>query len=117
MYNGLGLGTRIDLPSSKNLYLKLSFVLHKFDYFNGNSLFYNDTRSALFTQSEGYSKFTFGVPLNSKARMEAGIGYGAILDKYIQNRNFSDVLKYDKSEFSLGNLYLKTESYTLNNIM
>ena len=117
MYNGLGLGTRIDLPSSKNLYLKLTFVLHKFDYFNGNSLFYNDTRSALFTQSEGYSKFTFGVPLNSKARMEAGIGYGAILDKYIQNRDFSDVLKYDKSEFSLGNLYLKTEAYTLNNIM
>lgn len=118
MYNGLGFGTRIEVPSQKDWYVKLAVVLHKFDFFEGDQLFYADNRTANFTQYEGYSKLSVGFPLTMKGRMEFGIGYGALSDNYSQNK---DTVAYstnrDKSIFSLGSIFGHIESYTLNNVM
>jgi NTE family protein len=118
MYNGLGLGTRIEIPKQKSGYVKLALVFHKFDYFEGNRLFYEDNRSAYFNQYEGYSKLSFGYPLTMKGRIEFGLGFGALTDNYTQNRTLlSPNQKNDKSTFLLGSLFGKIESYTLNNVM
>ena len=118
MYNGLGLGTRIEIPTQKNWYTKLAIVLHKFDYFEGNQLFYADVRTPNFTQSEVYSKLSVGFPVTMKGRLEFGIGYGLITDNYIQDRSLMNATtKSDKSIFSLGNLFGRLETYTLNSIM
>lgn len=117
-YNSLGMGTRIEMPSQNTWYLKLGLIMHKFDYFEGNRLLYEDYRTAYFTQYEGYSKISIGFPVTMKGRLEFGIGYGSLIDNYKQKGDtafFSE--KTDKSIFSLGNLFGKLESYTLNSIM
>ena len=118
IYNGLDMGTRIEIPTQRNWYLKLAVVLQKFDYFEGNRLFYEDDRTSYFNQYEVYSKLSVGFPLTMKGRMEFGIGYGALTDNYMQDRDSIGIaLKNDKSIFSLGSLFARMDSYTLNNVM
>ncbi len=118
MYNGFGLGTRIDLPTQPGTYLKLALVLHKFDYFVGNRLFYADIRSANFTQSEGYGKFSIGFPLTTKGRLEYGVGYRVLADYYrLDSVMVNPVDENERSLFSLGSVFAKIENYTLNNVM
>jgi NTE family protein len=118
MYNGLALGSRIDLPTQSNWYMKLALVLHKFDYYEGNRLFYEDIRTANFTQYEGYSKLSVGFPLTMKGRMEFGLGYRVLADYYrLDSTMVNPVDENDRSLFSLGSLFAKIESYSLNNLM
>jgi len=118
VYNGLGIGTRIDMPSRKNWYVKMALIMHKFDYFEGDQIFYNDNRTANFRQNEIYSKISVGFPLTMKGRFEFGLGYGYLTDNYFLNRAFlTSTTKEDESIFSLGSVFSRIESYTLNDIM
>jgi NTE family protein len=118
MYNGLGIGSRIEIPTQKSWYMKLAIVLHKFAYFEGNQLFYKDNRTANFTHNEVYSKLSIGFPVTMKGRLEFGLGYGALTDYYIQDRTTATAsTEEDRSIFSLGSLFGRIESYTLNNVM
>ena len=118
VYNGLGVGTRIEIPAQKSWYVKMAVVLHKFEYFEGDQIFYNDNRTSDFSQSEIYSKLSAGFPLAMKGRLEFGIGYGFLTDNYYLNRAFiTSSTKEDESLFSLGSLFSRIESYTLNNVM
>ena len=118
VYNGIGMGTRIEIPAKKSWYVKLGVVLHKFAYYEGNQLFYNDNKTANFTQNEFYSKLSIGFPLNMKGRLEFGVGYGYLSDYYYLNRSLINTsTKKDESHFSLGNLVGRIENFTLNNIM
>jgi NTE family protein len=118
VYNGLGLGTRIEIPSQQSWYVKLGAVFHQFDYFEGEQIFYNDSRTANFTQNEIYTKLSIGFPITMKGRLEFGVGYGLLTDSYIQNRSLATATtKNDKSNFSLGSAFARIENYTLNNVM
>jgi len=117
-YNGLGIGSRIELPTQENWYLKLALVMHEFDYFNGNSLFYQSNQSANILQNEVYSKLSVGFPLSMNGRLEFGVGYGALTTNYNQDGTLlNSTTKSDKSGFSIGNLFGRIESNTLNNSM
>ncbi len=118
LYNGLGVGSRIEMPARKNLYIKVAMVFHKFDYFNSNDVFYSEYRVFDFTQTEFYSKLSVGFPLTMKGRLEFGLGYGALTDRYYPNQTNSTAdSKEDKSMFSLGSVFGRIESYTENNVM
>jgi len=118
VYNGLGLGTRIEIPGQQSWYVKLGAIFHQFDYFEGDQIFYNDNRTANFSQNEIYSKLSVGLPITMKSRLEFGIGYGLLTDGYIQNRALATAAtKNDKSIFSLGSAFARIENYTLNNVM
>ncbi|MDR3652906.1 MAG: patatin-like phospholipase family protein [Paludibacter sp.] len=118
VYNGLGIGTRIEIPAQKTWYMKLGVILHSFDYFAGDQVFYNDTRTADFTENEVYTKLSAGFPLSMKGRMEFGIGYGYLKDNYYLNRALiTSNTREDESAFSLGSLFGRLESYTLNDVM
>ena len=117
-YNGLGLGSRIEAPTSKDWYMKLAVVLHKFDYYEGNRLFFNDYRTANFNQYEAYGKLSAGFPLKQTGKLETGFGYGVLIDNYAQ---LIDTLGFPfadrRSILSLGSIFAKTLGSTLNNIM
>jgi NTE family protein len=118
MYNGLGFGSRIEVPSQDSWYMKVALVFHKFDYFDGGQLFYLDTRTANFTHFEAYSKLSVGFPITMKGRLDFGLGYGALSDDYIQDRTTATASSdEDKSVFSIGSLFGRIETYTLNNVM
>jgi NTE family protein len=118
MFNGLGLGIRVEMPSNNNWYFKLGLVLHKFDYFAGNRLFYLVNQMANFTQNEVYGKVSIGFPVARKGRLEFGAGYGALTDNYNQNNSLlNSTVGNDQSTFSLGSVFSRIESYTLNDLM
>jgi NTE family protein len=118
VYNGLGLGTRIEMPSQNSWYVKMALIFHKFDYFEGDQLFYNDSRTANFTKNEIYGKVSTGFPITMKGRLEFGVGYGFLTDNYYLNRALiTSSTKEDESLFSLGSLFSQIESNTLNDLM
>ncbi len=118
IYNGLRLGTRLDVPSKNNLFLRANVVFHKYDYYEGNRFFYEDDRVSDFTQNETYAKLSVGIPLTLKGRAEFGVGYGSLKDKYIQNREIKvENSSTDKSHYSIGSIFSQIESYTLNKVM
>ena len=117
-YNGIGIGTRIEMPAQKSWYMKAAFVMHAFDYFEGNSLFYEDNRTASYNLNEVYSKLSIGFPLTMKDKLEFGLGYGLLTDNYNQNGSMlNSTTGNDKSTFSIASLFARVESNTLNNIM
>ncbi len=115
-YNGLSIGSRIDLPTTRDWYMKLVFNIHRFDYYEGDRVFYNDDRTSYFNQSELFSKFSFGFPLTMKGRMEFGIGFGRLTDKYRQNLS-TGTSGMNQSVYNLGSVFGRVESYTLNNVV
>ncbi|MDD3078750.1 MAG: patatin-like phospholipase family protein [Paludibacter sp.] len=113
IYNGMGLGTRIDVPTTKDWYLQTNFVLHRFDYFQGRSYFYDDNRTSFFNQLEFYGKFLVGFPLTMKGRMEFGVGYGNLTDNYHQKTGDN----LSRNNYNLGSVFWKTQVCTLNDLM
>ncbi|HPQ13030.1 MAG TPA: patatin-like phospholipase family protein [Paludibacteraceae bacterium] len=115
MYNALGVGVRMDAAAKTDFYVKFGFVTHKFDYFDGISLFYNDNRVSYFNQQETYGKLSIGFPLTKKGRIEFGLGGGYLADHYFQNKSLiTSGVKNDKSSYSLGSVFVDAESNTLN---
>lgn len=111
MYNGVVLGTRIELSSHKKRYLKVELILHKFDFTNEN-------RASYFGQNEAYGKIHLGFPVSMNGRFEIGAGIGTLSDHYSQGgalQNSSNL--NDKSEFNLGSVFGNIETNTLNNLM
>jgi NTE family protein len=118
MYNGLSFGSRIESPAIQNLYLKTQIVLHKYDYYEGEQLFYADNRLSNFNQIEIYGRLSAGFPIGRKSRLEFGLGYGALTDHYSQNTDTIAITdKKDKSSFAIGSLFSHVEGNTLDYIM
>ena len=115
-YNGISLGSRIDVPSIKNWYMKVAFALHRFDYYAKQSAFYNDDRTSNFNQSELYGKFSIGIPITMKGRVEFGLGYGGLRDQYRQDLSVT-TSGLDESIFNIGSVFSKFETNSLNNIL
>lgn len=117
IYNGLGIGARID-ASKANFYLKGDFMLHKYDYYEGDRFFYEDNRVSDFTQNEVYGKLRIGIPVLKKGRAEFGLGIAGIKDRYVQNREIqAEKAAVDKSSYSIGSVFSQIEGYTLDRIM
>jgi len=117
-YNGLSLGTRIEIPAQKSWYVKLVGVYHQFNYSRSEQLFFDNYQTSFFNQNEFYSKLSLGFPFTMKSRMEFGIGYGLLTDKYIQNfSTITATTQRDRSIFSLGSIFGRLEDNTFNNIM
>jgi NTE family protein len=81
-------------------------------------LFYNDNRTSNFRQNEIYTKISAGFPVTMKGRLEFGVGYGYLNDDYYLNRALitSSSIE-DESRYSIGSVFGRIESYTLNNTM
>jgi len=117
-YNGLGMSARIEIPAQKSWYLKAALVMHSFKYFEGNSLLYENTRAANLNLNEVYVRLNAGFPLTMKDRLEIGVGYGELTDRYNQSGTLlNSSAGNDMSTFSIGNIYARIESNTLNNLM
>jgi NTE family protein len=119
IYNGLSLGTRIDFSTERDLYLRGRLVLHRYDYYEGNRFFYQDDRTSAFSQSESFAQLRLGVPFTQKGRVEFGIGYGRLSDRYVQTRELQHTENFDtdKSSYSIAGVSAQIESYTLNKVM
>jgi len=118
IYNGLGIGTRIDFPTQNSFYVRGNLVLHSFDYYEGNRFFYEDNRLSEFTQNETYAKVRIGMPVTVRGRTEFGVGHGRLRDRYVLNRDAQiGNLATDQSIYSISSAFAQIESHTLNKVM
>jgi NTE family protein len=104
IYSGLSCGTRLELPTKANNYIRVDLVTHKFDYEPEN-----------LSLTESYGKLCVGFPLATKAKVEFGIGYGKLTDYY--NPDLSAATGENKSSFILGSAFCRTERNCLNSLM
>lgn len=118
MYNSVGFGSRIEFPSQKKWFLKFALLFHKLNYFDGNGLFYENELAANISQYENYSKLSVGFPVTMKGRFEIGIGGAFLTDYYSQNNSLSLLSgERDKSSFTVGSVFARIESNTLNHYL
>lgn len=116
-YNFFGMSGRIDIPARTPYYLKMTGVLHRFSFFDKSRWFYDDNTSFDFDQNEIFAKFSIGLPVAMRGRLESGIGYGELKDQYRINKpvSASDTRK-DENRYNLATAYLRYENYTIDNI-
>ena len=118
MYNSVGLDARVDIPATIPMYVKFSYVFHRYNFYNTKQWFFEDNQTANFSQIETYGKLKFGLPLKRKGRLEFGLGYGYLIDRYRQsNQQITKDLNDDRSRYSLGSAFTRIETYTLNNVL
>lgn len=118
IYNGLGFGFRIDPPSQQEWFVRSDFVFHKFDYYEGDQVFYSDNRLSSFNQIEFYGKVSVGIPVKMKGCLEIGFGLGNLSDHYAQNTDtITLAARRDRSNFHLGSLFTRIQSITVDNMM
>ena len=118
IYNGISGGFRIDPASQHDWYLQTGFVVHKFDYFEDDQVFYNDMRLSSYNQFETYAKISVGVPVSARGRFETGLGYGIMNDRYAQNNaSINLASELDKSSFQMGSLFLRIDGNNLTHKM
>lgn len=118
IYNGLSAGIRIDPASQKDWYTRVDMVVHKFDYYEGDQVLYNDIRLSSYNQFETYVKAGAGFPVSKKGRIELGAGYGILTDRYAQNNDRIYVTsELDRSYFHLFSCSARLDAHTVNNLM
>ncbi len=81
-YNNLCVKSRIDLPTTLPMYLKVMGNMHLFSYYKNEQPFYETEVSSEASSYELFGKVKWGFPFLMTGKMEIGAGYGKINDKY-----------------------------------
>lgn len=102
---------KTSIPSEINL----QAVISRQKYYESDVLFYEDELPTFILQYDNYVRFKYGLALGRKAKLEFGIGYGYLRDRFYP----SNVIDYstteqDESRYKLGQIYAAIESSTLN---
>ena len=104
IYNSFSCGTRIELPTAINSYMKLNLVTHRFEF-----------EPDKISQHESYGSLSVGFPFLTKAKLELGASYGALIDYY--NTDVNNATGEDKSSFIIYNAFCRIERNCLNSLM
>ena len=118
-YNGLSLGTRIDFPTERDLYMRARLVTHRYDYYEGGRFFFQNNFTSQFSQNETFMQMRVGKPLTQKGRIEVGAGAGFLNDRYVQENEvrIGGTNTPDRSRYFVAGVSSKIETYTLDKVM
>ena len=116
IYRGIDCETRIDMPTRKDMFLKFSMGVHKFDYFEGNKLFFEDNYTPFISQNETVGRLETGLASGMNSLIRVGIGYGVLSDYYNEDETLVKGMN-EKDTYTMGKVFGKIESNTLNNLM
>jgi len=105
---------RMDFSTSLPFYLKLDFTHNHKDYFKNSIHFFEDKTPSFLINNESYFEFNAGIPATNTGKLEFGIAYGFISDKYYQTNYFTRSDTTDKTTFELLKEDLCFELNTLN---
>lgn len=107
-YNTVGFETRLDIPTSVPISLRILGNYSTLDYYKQDFLFSGSSEQSLFKQQETFVKFKMALPFLSQQKAELGIGVGRLVDDYIPGTTLDlSHLVYDRNEYRLlgGSLY------------
>ena len=113
VYNNVQLMSRINLSTPIPTSLRVIGAHSTLDHFKQNYLFSDNTTPALNKQTETFGKVKLALPFMTLHKAEFGLGYGRIIDKYVQNNaiNLSN-LSYNTNIYNLvgGSVLFKRNS-------
>ncbi|MDR1738196.1 MAG: patatin-like phospholipase family protein [Candidatus Symbiothrix sp.] len=97
--------------AKKPMSLSLLLVYSAQKYFEQKKLFINNDLSALINKKENFARLGLGFPTNNNSKIDITAAYGYLEDLYFER---NDLIEYDKSKYSLGNLGAIYQKYTLD---
>ncbi len=109
-YNGLGFYSRLEFPASFPANLKLNAIWHNFNYSGSR----DNWLQRWYDQDEVYGDLSFGVGIEAKSTVEAGIGLGKINYNY-NSEDANSNYREDESTFNLKKAFVRIFDNSLNN--
>lgn len=113
-YSSAQLLGRMDFSTSLPFYLEFDFTYNHKDYFKNSIHFFEDKTPSFLINNESYFEFEAGIPATNTGKLEAGIAYAYISDRYYQTNYFTRSDTADKTSFELLTEDLTFELNTLN---
>lgn len=105
----ISLKTRI--PST----LRFQGVLSRQKFYESDVLFYNDDMPSFILMYDNYVRLKYGMAIGRKAKMEIGLGYGYLRDKFYPTNTVDySKTKQDEAQYKLGQIYNSIESSSLD---
>jgi len=113
-YNSALLGSRIEVPGRKPMYLEAQYTFNQFNYFRTKTFFFIDDNPVFLYENNNYFRIDAGFPLSYKGKLETGFTWGSNRADYFQNNTPSQEDVADKTKFNFFSPYIEIEINTLN---
>ncbi len=114
-FSGVLLDARLFLQTRIPVYLNAMGVYSDRRYSLTQSMFYEDVMPAFLKQKEKYAKVNFGFPLLNHAKIETGVSYGRLDDRYLLNNSTSLAnAVFENSWYNLFDVSFGIIHYSLN---
>lgn len=113
MYNNVQLMGRINLSTDIPTSIRVIASHSTLNHFKQSFLFSDNAMPALNKQAETFGKVKLALPFMTKHKVELGLGYGKMVDQYIQNSTIDLVdLEYNTNIYRLlsGSVLFKRNS-------
>lgn len=99
-YTSLMAGIRADYPTRLPFFTGIEFNANKWSYYNLKTNFFDFSPLNYIIQRENNLRFTVGIPIGVKDKLEFNIGYGLVLDDYFNIKYTTVYDTADRTRFS-----------------
>ncbi len=113
-YNSFHLLGRMGFPTTMPFFLEGSYTLNIFNYFQTNSLFFQDQTPAYLRINQNFMNFRAGFPAHYTGKLLVGATFGQNRFDYYQSNQFSRSDTTDRTHFSFFSPNVLFERNTLN---
>ena len=105
-FSGVLLSGRVDMNRSVPMYFRLTGAFSLRNYFEKETLFFEDLRPSYIRSKELYIKASLGFAFLTTTKAEITAGFGKLTDRYFPTTSISSESHYDKSYYNqfLGSL-------------
>jgi NTE family protein len=113
-YNSLYLMGRMGFPTKMPFFLEGSYTLNNFNFFQTNTLFFQDQTPAYLRINQNFLNVKAGFPASYTGKIIGGATTGLTRYHYYQTNQFARTDTTDRTNFSYFSPYLAYERNTLN---
>lgn len=95
--------------------IRVQGVLSREKFYENDVLFYSDETPSFIISFDNYIRLKYGLALGRKAKLEVGLGYGYLRDKFYPTNTVDySTTRQDQAQYKLGQVYGSVESSNLN---
>ncbi len=113
-HNSVHLQSRMDIPATVPLAFTLSYNVNGWNYFKTNTYFFEDKNPSYLLEIDHYWNLSIGVPIGSRAKLNAEFLPGRIKYLYYQTNQFTRADTADETTFEFYSPGLIFEMNSLN---
>lgn len=114
LYSSLSGTGRIDIPTKFPIYLEITGVLNRWNYYESRATFFENNNSLFLIQNEQYGQVGFSFALSNKTKVSLTGGAISLKDDYYQTANFGSESIQDITVFGGQTLNIAFEKNSQN---